>query len=114
MFRTNLSKVSRVAIILLIAVFVIAGITACKKKITQPDNYQQSTEITNPGETGPVTPDDTNADPEEPKGDNTNMPSWDDWNYGPNPPGGSSKDDNTNIPSWDNWNYGPNPPSRKK
>ena len=52
MFRTNLSKILRVAIILLIAVFVIAGITACKKKVTQP-NSQQATLVPAPEQTRP-------------------------------------------------------------
>lgn len=56
MFGRKLLKTSkRVAIILLIAVFVvfvIAGITACKKKVTQPSDYQQTVDTPDPGKTG--------------------------------------------------------------
>ena len=67
MTTSKLLKISkRVAIILLIAVFSIAGFTSCKKKVTEPSASQTEVE---PGETGPVEPDpepDPNPEPEQP------------------------------------------------
>ena len=63
----KLLKVSkRVAIILLIAVFSVAGIIACSADATEPSASQTPDELPDPGQTGPVTPSDTNAsaDPE--------------------------------------------------
>ena len=113
--RKKFSKVSKkMAIILLIAVLSIAGFVSCKKKVTQPNDYQQTVEVPDAGETGPVNPGDTNTEPEPDKKDNTNLPSWDDWNYGPTPPGQKTNEkDNTNLPSWGDWNYGPTPPGQK-
>ena len=53
----------RIAIILLIAVFSIAGIVSCSTDVTEP-NVSQTTEPPDPGQTGPVTPGDTNVTPE--------------------------------------------------
>ena len=61
----ELAKVlKKVAIILLIAMFSVAVIVACSADATEPRESQSS--VTVPENTGPVTPDDTNAstDPE--------------------------------------------------
>ena len=81
----KLKKVlSKVAIILLIAVFGIVGFISCKKKVTQPE-YQQTIEIPNPTNTGPVTPDpgDTNVTPDP--GDTNVTPDPGDTNVTPDP-----------------------------
>lgn len=55
MITSKLLKVSRlVAIVLTIAVFIVVGITACKKQVTEPSSSQGSLEIPEPGDTGPI------------------------------------------------------------
>ena len=56
----------RLAVIFLITLFSVAGIVACSSDITEPSASQTPDELPDPGQTGPVTPGDTNAsaDPE--------------------------------------------------
>ena len=67
----------RVAIMLLIAVFSIAGFTSCKKKVTEPSASQTETQ---PGETGPVDPE-PNPDPEPDPNPEPEQPSFDEGTY---------------------------------
>lgn len=106
MINSIILKTSRViAVILLIAIFSIAGIVACRGNSATNPSESGPALIPDPEKTGPITPGtntdnpgDTNTDPEEPKDYDTNIPSWDDWNYGPNPPGGSSNPEPTPEP----------------
>ena len=65
MMDKTLFKISkRVAIILLIAVFSFAGIVSCSADMTEPSASQTPELVPDPGQTGPVTPGDTNTSPE--------------------------------------------------